>query len=217
MAGRTNGRRVYSREDKEVRDLHLNLLGIIMPICLQAVIGWVNQALSAGGYADVVTDLSADMGDGITLIKLVHSLCKTLPPRSGNAASLSTSGPSHGLCSPSHSVQPPPVQLAPSLPTQPLVAQSSPSHLWSVQPLSPLVSPAPPTSGQSSPSHLWSVQPLPSVLSPAVPSYLFSVQTLLPVLSPAPHSLAPPTCALHLCPSHLWLCSVFSTTIAPIL
>lgn len=76
MAGRT-GRHVYSRADKEVSiafQLHIT----VMFICPQAVIGWVNQALSAGGYADVVTDLTADMGDGITLIKLVHSLCENL-------------------------------------------------------------------------------------------------------------------------------------------
>lgn len=40
------------------------------------MVRWVNQTLSAGGHADVITDLS-DMGDGITLLKLVQTLGKT--------------------------------------------------------------------------------------------------------------------------------------------
>ena len=38
---------------------------------------WANQYLGVGGYSDhLITDLSSDLADGITLLRLVQSLCK---------------------------------------------------------------------------------------------------------------------------------------------
>lgn len=64
---------------------------------------WVNQALSTGGYADIVTDLAADMGDGITLLKLVQTLGKS-------NKLLDTNNRPHQQVSPSHLIH---LEIAP--------------------------------------------------------------------------------------------------------
>lgn len=83
MAGKSSGERSrhpYNQEDEKVSP-RLSICSSALHdvvVASQGVIRWVNQALDAGGYPDIVTDLTADMRDGITLIKLVHSLCKFL-------------------------------------------------------------------------------------------------------------------------------------------
>ena len=44
---------------------------------MQEVTKWVNQHLGSVGHTDqLITDLSIDMADGITLLQLVQALCK---------------------------------------------------------------------------------------------------------------------------------------------
>ncbi len=41
---------------------------------------WANHHLGVAGYSDhLITDLSTDLADGITLLRLVQSLCKYTP------------------------------------------------------------------------------------------------------------------------------------------
>ena len=50
--------------------------GFVVPGA-QEVAKWANQQLVSGGYDDqLITDLTVDMADGITLLNLVQSLCE---------------------------------------------------------------------------------------------------------------------------------------------
>ena len=55
----------------------VNLFNLFFSLLLQEATRWANQYLGVGGYSDhLITDLSHDLADGITLIRLAQALCE---------------------------------------------------------------------------------------------------------------------------------------------
>ena len=56
---------------------NLSLFVVYVCFVLQEITKWVNGHLASAGRSDeLVTDLTVDMADGITLLHLVQELCK---------------------------------------------------------------------------------------------------------------------------------------------